>query len=555
MDKFQGIFDKGFSGIFSEPLKNTMPGFIEKLAEQELNYEPVEEKAIDIPFEKNMSLTRANELTSRVSRNIDKQNRFSIEKNERESFDQKLKEIDKSVESMLSRGKDPDEMQKHLLKKYPKESLNKYFESKIKLILNKFSFLGFLDISEKEATIVAQSKIVNKIKRAFVTDLLKKFAKLEYVDADIIKSFKERLKTQRPLKVALNFLFSIDSIKKAFYKDDFNHRIAFSRDVDKSNLKQSNIKGNNKRNKISQIQYIYAEMLSDYKKLIYSKNKQIEISKKMAKTYGIEKYEKFVSRYSNDIKKIAKFYERQNFCTDFTSLSQQGFELRKKNASIKIDVTAMLNHAFNLMSQGEEINFVKDSLKKKFGFEATKIFLNSHEQQFNKHYGQLGYVFIDSNIYSSCNEMQDVFLKMQHTGSKLIFSLKSNSKCKNCTLNKKGECQKVNLLISNNPIVRSSRAAKRIFNKALSFLPENYVESFIDKIKKYDSNRELIAKFALGMNNALNEEKKNIGKKASKDRSETTQIQEDFLVVNSFNVDLFKNENTSKLIDSIMNPS
>jgi hypothetical protein len=151
--------------------------------------------------------------------------------------------------------------------------------------------------------------------------------------------------------------------------------------------------------------------------------------------------------------------------------------------------------------------------------------------------------------------MQDVFLKMQHTGSKLIFSLKSNSKCKNCTLNKKGECQKVNLLISNNPIVRSSRAAKRIFNKALSFLPENYVESFIDKIKKYDSNRELIAKFALGMNNALNEEKKNIGKKASKDRSETTQIQEDFLVVNSFNVDLFKNENTSKLIDSIMNPS
>jgi hypothetical protein len=509
MDKFQGIFDQGFSGILEDSTRKTMPSFLEKLAEQEIAYNPAEVEPMDITFDKNMALTRADELTSRVSRDVNKENRFTVEKTQRNATEEKLKEIDKTVEGMLSQGKDFEEMQKHLLDKYPKESVNQYLESKVRLILNKFSFLGFSDIPDKQATITEQSKVKNQIKRAFVTDLLKKFSKLEYVSSDVVKEFKSLLDSKRPLKVACKFLFSLDKIKKAFYADNVNDRIAFSRDVDKVNIQPSEVKDNEKRNTVVRNQNIYATMLTEYKELLYSKLDNSEIAKIMSKDFGVEKYQKFASVYANDIQKISKFYERQSFSTDFASATKEAYELIPKNKEVKINANLMFNFASQLMSEGERFATIKKALEKKFGSEATLKFLGSSEceSHLQKHYGQLGYIYIDSNIYTNCDEMYDSFKKMQHIGKKLIFNVKANSKCTTCTLNKKGECQKVNLLISNNPIVRSSRAAKKVFIKAATFMPKTYIEAFSKEIKQEDSNKELVSKFALGMQSALDEAK------------------------------------------------
>jgi len=550
MEKFQGIFDQGFSGIFEDSTKKTMPDFLDKLAEQEIGYEPPVLDEVVIPFTKEMGLSRADELTSRVSRDTNKENRFTVESNQKRADEEKLKQIDKTVEGMLSEGKDFDQMQEHLLDKYPKETVNKYLESKIKLILNKFSFLGFSDLTEKEATLISQVKAENSIKRAFVTDLLKKFSKLEYVSPEIIKEFKCKLDTQRPLKVASSFLFSLNTIKKAFYSENVNDRIAFSRDVDKVIVQESDKKDNNERNSNIAKQNVFATMLAEYKELVCSKLADAEIAKVMSKDFGVEKYQKFAFIYANDMSKIAKFYQRQNFSTNFASLVEEGYEVQSRNRVAKTDTTAMLNFACELMTQGSDFKAVKEAVNNKFGFEAAVSFLGSHGAQLQKHYGQIGYIYIDSNIYASCDEMKQSFAKIIHIGKNLIFNVKANSKCANCTLNKCGECQKVNLSISNSPIVRSPRAAKKVFDKAASFLPKYYVESFVKQIKQADSNMELVSKFALGMNTAKSDEMKNIRKTASNQCA--TISAEDFVQADGFAIDPFDVENSSKIINDIL---
>jgi hypothetical protein len=180
--------------------------------------------------------------------------------------------------------------------------------------------------------------------------------------------------------------------------------------------------------------------------------------------------------------------------------------------------------------------------------------LLENEHLLQKHYGQLGYIFIDSNIYANCqsNEMQDAFNNLKHVGSSLISSVKSNSKCQGCSCNEKGRCNKVSLLISNNPIARSPRAAKKIFEKATNLVTKDYIEKFANEIKE-TGNLELISKFNLGLKQAIQDDSRNIGKIASKDRSTNIDAQIAMSQSNvSFDVELFRKENTSRIIDSIL---
>ena len=212
----------------------------------------------------------------------------------------------------------------------------------------------------------------------------------------------------------------------------------------------------------------------------------------------------------------------------------------------------MTDFAFGLMTNGKKLSSVKESLIRQFDKDPTEEFWKENESKLQKHYGQLGYVFIDSNIYKTCDEMKESFSKIQHAGSKLIISLKANSKCDGCSLHKEGKCEKVGLLVSNHPLVRSPRAARRIFEKGSSFLPKEYVEKFSSKISYRGGNFDLISQFALGIESALQEENKNIGKVASRDRSNSTEIHQGFVPAISYGVDIFKDQNDSKIIEDVL---
>jgi hypothetical protein len=508
MEKFQGIFDQGFSGIYdSSTNRKTMPDFLEKLAESEDVAEPTPIEPANISFEKNMSLTRADDLTSSAPRDVNVDNRFTIEKQQREASDNKFRSIDKEVEVMLQKNASFEEVNKTLLSKYPKENVNKYLEAKIALFLDSFSFLGFKNIDDKKANILEQLKEKNEIKRAFVTDMLKKFSKLEYISNSVVKNYKDLLDSQRPLKVASTFLFSLKNIKNEYYKTASLEKSTFARDVDEKNIKANELNNNSKYKEQVKKQSLSASMMSDYKTLVTSCKTKNEIAKTLAKTYGLEQYEKFASIYASDLNKVHKFYERQSFHTDFASAVQEGVEVKFENKVAKVDTAKMLNYAFNLMSNGIELDSIKKHVANRFGKEATEEFLYQNETVLQNHYGQLGYVYIDSNIYSSCDEMKNEYSKMKHVGKNSIMSIKANSTCRGCTLNKKGECQKLILQVSNNPTIRSSRAVKRLFDKVSSFLPESYIKEFESQIKSEDSNKELVSKFTLGMNKIYKSEK------------------------------------------------
>ena len=59
---------------------------------------------------------------------------------------------------------------------------------------------------------------------------------------------------------------------------------------------------------------------------------------------------------------------------------------------------------------------------------------------------------------------------------------------------------------------RNKTKTRRIFEKGSSFLPKEYVEKFSSKISYRGGNFDLISQFSLGIESALQEENKNIGK-------------------------------------------
>lgn len=550
MDELNGVFDQGFSGILQESSRKTMPDYIEKLAEQEINYEPPKLDIPNIPFDKDSGLSRANELTSDGSRESNIENRFTEEKSQRIAQDVAIKTIDRSVEAMIREQNSFEQIQSALLSKFDKELVFKYFESKIRLILNKYAFLGFENLEEKNANLVEQSKVDSRIRRSTTNDILDKFSKLEYVTSSTVKEYKNLLEQKRPVFVVSKFLFSLDNIKQSYYENK-EARVAFQRDTDDKDLTIRDVDNNAKKNAATEKQNILARMFNEYKLGINSKLSRSEIGKKLARTFGYDKFQDFSEKYKDELTRIERFSNRQTFDTNFASSTLQGVEIEPKTKPITIDSKAMTNYAFALMTSGNDLEFVKSSLKKHFGLEATNLFLAEHEYKLQKHYGQLGYLFIDSNIYSSCDEMANAFSKLQHAGSKLIYSLKANSKCTGCSLHNCGTCTKVGLLVSNNPLVRSPRAAKRVFEKAATFVPKTHIDTFAKQLKS-DCNLELVSKFALGIQSALEEENKNIGKKASKDRTETVETQECFVSANSYSTDIFDKQSDSKIIDDVL---
>lgn len=548
LDKFQGIFDQGFSGIIEDNKKN-IPDFMDKLAESEAQLDSVEEK-IEVPnifFDSGVSLVRANELSSDNNRELNKENYFTKEKNANQVQQEKYLKIDKYVMSSLDQNKDFEHIRKSLLQKYENDIINKYLESKIKLILNKFSYLGFENLEEKTSSILSQIDKQNSVKRSSVNDILEKFSNLEFVSNSVVKQYKEMLSFKRPLYVAASFLLSLGNIRRSFYENK-EDKVVFERDIDNKVEAIRDIKENNKVSEKIENLSIYEKMLQQYKEGLNCNLSKSEISKKMAHVFGFEKLQNFLLRYSKKIDNLERFKNRQVFSTDFASSVQQGKEIDLKAKKQKFTEKTLLNFAFSLMSKGEKIANIKNVMCNKFGKDNVEFFWKNNSNKLLKNYGQLGYLFIDSNIYSNCEEMNNEFLKLNHLGKELIFSLKSNSKCNDCNLNKEGTCSKTNLKISNSPLARSSRAAKRVFSSASSLVLQEDINKFASQIKEED-NSKLISNFILDLEVLAN--KKRTIKKASV-KLEEIDISE-FSTPNSYKVDIFSQTSDSEIINQVLN--
>jgi hypothetical protein len=140
-DKLNGIFDSGFSGIIHEgKRRSTMPNFLEQLAEKEAQIFEGEVTPINLDFEANIGsmLTRASDLSNSDSR--------IVESRKVESKDYKG-DIDSMVQSLLSEGQEPVDIEKTLNRKFPSDQIKRYFEANARSILKKYAELGIAYIN------------------------------------------------------------------------------------------------------------------------------------------------------------------------------------------------------------------------------------------------------------------------------------------------------------------------------------------------------------------------------------------------------------------------
>jgi hypothetical protein len=561
-------------------------------------------------------IVRAPELTSDDSREFEGMNVHSREKAKRLRFANDLQKIEKDFNTLLFEGKHPNEIQKVLEKKYPAPLVKQFLEASIQVQLDKYSVLGFPILKDDEdvKSLILSSK-VNSLTKEVAKEIVNKFSKLNFIPKEVIAKVTKRLNWQDPVREVLTFVLSLDKIKKLAAKDaneskilssifsseesqrkvaEENNLLKRTNDVSKSReLEQAKNNDNNLRKVFAK----YEDMLNEYKEMLRKNASDIKIKIALKKRYGRRVFNNFYEKHIDEISKYAKFLNRKtvadsmihlnnstvskdatiqnetktlqemkdytisnlekgkifaNVCTSLKNIF--GSDLTKKflikNQQIEKKY-GPYKLAFNLLTQGRNSNEIEEQLRKKFS--NVSEFMQENEKSIQKHFGQLGYVFIDSNIYDNCDEMKNTFADLKHFGSSLISSVKSNSKCQECSCNEKGKCSKVNLMISNNPIVRSPRAAKKVFERATGLVPKSYIEKFASKIDNEGGNLKLVSEFNLGLRQASKEEEKNIGKTASKNRISNTEVQRTMQPTETdFNIDLFRKSNTSKIIDSIL---
>ena len=549
MDKMNGVFDKGFTGIIEDSNGYKMPDYLDKLVQQEAGFNPKKVIAPKIAYD-DVGFARANELKSDNSRETKVSNRFTKEKNIKNAADTKIKSIDRRFQELLYDGKKPREIEKTLFKEFARDEVNKYLEASIKLTLHKYSQLGFEHLEDSEANIVAQAKKDFQVKRSTAKDILNKFAKLSYVTNAVLKDFNDAMKAERPLTVIATFLWSLDSIKRANMRSAASDYASASRSLEQKTSNIREPKNNDTHNKVIASTRKIASMLAEYKADICAGKTSATIQKRMAKEYGLDLLKVLLDKHASDLTRTEKFYTRQSFKTNFNKLEETAHDVSENTRVPQYDATKLYNYACQMMTNGSTLDEVKAAFKKGYDGKVIAHFMANNKSRLERRYGQLGYIFIDANIYGNCEEMKKAYAEMTHVGKKLVHAVKSCGNCSGCSSNRGGRCHKVGgLMLSNNPIVCSAKAAKKVFDKAATFAPATYIESFVGSLTS-ENNRAVVAKFALGLKSAVFNDGRDFKKRAAAD----TRVQEDFVEASDamMNTDPFNKGVNSKIIDSIL---
>jgi hypothetical protein len=582
-DNLHQTYAHTLSGILDEGKRKTMPAFMEKLAEEEAAILDENEPGIDlinVEFD-DEPLTRGNDVTNDDSRRIEG---FEIAKPSEEK-------MQKETEVLLAEGHDLPDIAQELKRKFPEKAVEKFVETHQKELLQKYGQLGFIyldkrlydsceDMKEHLARLPSRN-LLTKLKESenakvkcrdctkyksgyclltnlkvsntpeITTDreaksVINKFAS---VDISIRDEFIERLAVENPAKVISEFLASIENLRRDSGKKDS----IFKRDNDQKVMKERLIDNNDAKNAAIEEEKLNHTILQDLKSHIEAGHDIKAAHKLLTQTYTPTQLENVYTKYATEIDKFEKFCNRNKEAKieRFENEGSKKDVVTAKNKSVKEKelFKKMMNHADLMLSEGTESKDIQASLKKTFGIDETIRFMNEHQQILNKHYGQLGYVYIDSNLYENCDKMAAALAGFKHVGKSLIYNVKACQNCKECPQNAHGQCKKVQLMISNNPLIRSPRAASKMLKRAEGIISREYIEKFSKKISNF-GNARIVSEFNLGLKKITEDES------TVKTASVNTELQNSFRTVNAaFKTNLFTSSSVSKIAEEVMKAS
>lgn len=541
MSNLNGIFNSGLSGIIEEQTAK-LPDYLSKLAESEKDIqEPAKIESENLDFSASNGLVRSelNDHTNFLS---------STTKKDAASDD----EIKASFENLLAKSVDLEKIPGKLEKDFSKEQVNKFLESNRKYVLNKVAdhiatYFGRSIEESPEVDFKLTEEIFNsKTANGDALFIIRKFAKYSDLQKEKIASFEERLKVEHPLNVVFEFITASRKehlIKAAKEVESLLKRNETIKDDSSRKVEVLSNKKNEEIKKEAKLHEVFAEFRSLAAKTTDHKFVRKALTEKFNEEVVSEFFDKFAEKI-NEFVKYAETIKRNAFKGKDVLANQEHSNIKEINVVDDYQPTIIRNYAYDLLTKGSSLESMSLAIVKKFGSNGKK-FIDENKYRLNRHYGQLGYVFIDSNIYEDCqkNDLKNAYTEIKHIGKNLLQSVKASEKCPTCKCNENGHCNKVNLMISNHPLISSEKAASKFMEKAASVLPQNYIGEFKSKIT--ENNTELISQFTLGAKQSTI--------LARADKNEDLKVSlEELTPSNIMDVDIFRSSSNSKIVDDLL---
>jgi hypothetical protein len=288
--------------------------------------------------------------------------------------------------------------------------------------------------------------------------IINKFASLRYINSYFVKSedltsYYKRLATnENPAKVVQDFLLDINSRRVA--KQTTNARMDVS---ESTSAKIAN------REHIVKVGKTDNEVGNAFKQFLV-RNPSIKAAKaELLKRYSSDRIESYIKEAKKDLHRFAKFIETkaQEHKSRVSSAIESPTTANLSSRMSEAKVASAIKMAYSLMTFSQPLDTVRKTLTRNFNAEVASEVISKiaadKEAQF------IGITYIDSNLYSSPNEMKQVHDLLKRRSNNMIYMVKESSIC-NMTAD--GICPTTGLKIVKSAVVDSRRQALRVLNQA-----------------------------------------------------------------------------------------
>lgn len=146
-------------------------------------------------------------------------------------------------------------------------------------------------------------------------------------------------------------------------------------------------------------------------------------------------------------------------------------ENRQKKASID----QIEKEARRLLMIGVSLEKIASILKRRVAKEDLKAF---NTLKLESEFGKLGHIYLDASLVDDCNDLSLISKNATISFKSLLQNVKKIAKCDTCLCNKKGQCSKLGLNITDDLTIKTAEQAKSVLNK---FASMKYVNSYFVK--------------------------------------------------------------------------
>lgn len=133
--------------------------------------------------------------------------------------------------------------------------------------------------------------------------------------------------------------------------------------------------------------------------------------------------------------------------------------------------------ARQIMMTGVNLEKVASILNKKYS-QVEMMQFNTIIPKLEQEFGKLGHIYLDASLIDDCNDLAVIKDTISKVSSIAIRHIKSSAKCQDCNFNKRSQCVKLSLNVTDDPTIKTAKEAKHIINK---FAALRYINSYFMK--------------------------------------------------------------------------